>query len=392
MQQPGQPADLGRGGQSIGLERFHQFLQERRLEWLAFQSAEQLREQDEVVRPLIDGGQDRSNAAGNEMREHAVERQDDEQREEASIPDDPADERGGAEHAQDRRDDERPSCRGIRAGSCPQAARAAGSMPPRTSTPSSSRSSRRSSRGRSSATAACRCRIVRALPVRAATRPAPPRRPAFGPCTGARRANPRRRGRDRPRRDARGRETRALAPPGRPIGPRAAPVPWRKSRRPCGPDRRPAGSARERAPARRIRRRNGQPPGAGQRGRGRSRSPDTSAATKKTSRASATRRSRLVQRSSARFRSASRTAVDRVKIVTSRPSLGACCRFNHVVLVPSRIVESDHANRPAAIPQAVVGSSGDCSSRPLVRRPVSNPVVARAAIGLESCTSQPVLR
>ena len=45
----------------------------------------------------------------------------------------------------------------------PQAARAAGSIPARTSTPRSSRSSRRSSRGRSSEIAVCRSRIASGL-------------------------------------------------------------------------------------------------------------------------------------------------------------------------------------------------------------------------------------
>ena len=47
-------------GEPLGLERRSEPSQERRLERLALQPREQLREQDQVVRPPVDVGQDRS--------------------------------------------------------------------------------------------------------------------------------------------------------------------------------------------------------------------------------------------------------------------------------------------------------------------------------------------
>ena len=62
VEQPGQPPDPRRGGHSLGLHRRAEPSQERRLERLALEPREQLREQDQVVRPLVDGGQDRAHA------------------------------------------------------------------------------------------------------------------------------------------------------------------------------------------------------------------------------------------------------------------------------------------------------------------------------------------
>ena len=216
----------------------------------------------------------------------------------------------------------------------PQAARAAGSMPPRTSTPRSSRSSRRSSWGRSSAIASCRWRIVSGA--------AGCEQPG-GQCL---LAGPRS-GRAEPLEErALAKEVEigrvgvlevevleSLARPGRPSGPRAAPIPWNKSRRPGGLDRRPAESARERAPERRKDRPERPATRARQPGRGRSRRPERAWPRK---RSAGRRRPGGRASSSARVPVSARRAggLDCVEIVRCNRA-SALLFFNHVVAIPS---------------------------------------------------------
>ena len=199
---PGQPLDLLRGGPALGLQRLAELPEQRPTETARAPAG----------RATLPEGRGRARAdprppARAELVAPATSRTRTRRRTR------PASAAGRSRRRPSQsggRTRSRPGRRRRSAGRCPDrfarvlphSARTTGSIPERTSAPSSSRSSRRSSLGRSSLMASCRwCTVSTGAAVPAAMTPAPPRRRGSARCRVVRTAIPRRRGPDRRRRD-----------------------------------------------------------------------------------------------------------------------------------------------------------------------------------------------